>query len=40
MKQNSTFKISTAETIAAIALALWIIAGFFVPLPEINSLGY
>jgi hypothetical protein len=40
MKKKSTLELSKIELVAAIALAIWIIAGFFIPLPDVNSLGY
>jgi len=39
MKNILRLQLSTAETIAFIAIMCWIIASCFVPLPEVNSLG-
>lgn len=39
MKKFLRLEISTTETILFIALVCWIAAAFFVPLPEVNSLG-
>jgi hypothetical protein len=39
MKKFLQLEISTAETIAFIAILCWIAASCFVPLPEVNSLG-
>lgn len=39
MKKYLHLDISALETVLFIALIVWIIAGCFVPLPEVNSLG-
>lgn len=39
MKKYLQLELTTGETIAAIAILVWIIASCFVPLPEVNSLG-
>jgi len=40
MKKVSTLELTKTEKVAAILLAIWLIAGCFIPLPPINSLGY
>jgi len=39
MKKYLHLEISAFEAILFIGLICWIIAGCFVPLPEVNSLG-
>jgi hypothetical protein len=39
MKKYLSIELSKGETIALIAIMTWIVASFFVPLPEVNSLG-
>lgn len=39
MKKYLHLEISTLEVLLFVGLIGWIIAGFFVPLPEVNSLG-
>jgi len=39
MKQFFSIEISKGETLAIVVLLAWIVASFFVPLPEVNSLG-
>ena len=40
MKQNLQIQMTKKETIACVIIFCWIIASFFVPLPEVSSLGY
>jgi hypothetical protein len=40
MKKFLRLQISTAETIAFIAIICWIAASCFVKLPDVSSLGY
>jgi hypothetical protein len=39
MKKLLQIEMTKAETIAFIAIISWIVAGCFVQLPEVNSLG-
>ncbi len=39
MKQYLSLQISKSEAIMFVLLLCWIIASFFVPIPEVNSLG-
>ncbi|WP_460552162.1 hypothetical protein [Ferruginibacter profundus] len=39
MKKYFTIELTKGETIALIAIMIWIVASLFVPLPEVNSLG-
>ncbi len=40
MKKYLHVEMSTSETIALVIIMGWIAASFFVPLPEVNSLGF
>ena len=39
MKKYLQVEMTKSETIALVIIMGWIIASFFVPLPEVNSLG-
>ena len=39
MKKYLQVEMTKSETIALVIIMSWIIASFFVPLPEVNSLG-
>lgn len=40
MKKDIPLEISKTETFIFVLVLCWITASFFVPLPEVNSLGF